>query len=122
MEYYNKAKSIEEKEDHSLVSEADYAANDIIVSAIKEKYPNHAILSEESLVLIRRTLKKATDVMVSPEELIGAIRYLLNEAAIAEMEKIKISLPVKKQQKKKIIPAISKDVDNTSENSNSQAM
>jgi len=68
-----------------------------------------AILSEESIVLIRRKLKKATDVTVSPEELIGAIRYLLNEAAIAEMEKIKISLPVKKQRKKKIIPASSKD-------------
>jgi len=63
-----------------------------------------AILSEESIVLIRRKLKKATDVTVSPEELIGAIRYLLNEAAIAEMEKIKISLPVKKQRKKKTIP------------------
>ena len=75
-----------------------------------------AILSEESVVLIRRKLNKVSDVTVSPEELIGAIRYLLNEAAIAEMEKIKISLPVKKQRKKKIIPASRTDVDNTSEN------
>jgi len=58
------------------------------------------ILSEESIRLIRRDLKKATDVTVSPEEIVGAIRHLLNEAAIGEMEKIKISLPVKKQQRK----------------------
>jgi hypothetical protein len=38
------------------------------------------------------------------------------------MEKIKISLPVKKQQKKKIISASSKDVDITSDNADSQAM
>ena len=54
------------------------------------------ILSEESIRLIRRELKKATDVTVSPEEIVGAVRHLLNEAAVAEMEKIKISLPEKK--------------------------
>ena len=57
------------------------------------------ILSEESIKLIRRGLKKATDVTVSPEEIIGAIRRLLNEAAVGEMEKIKISLPAKKKRK-----------------------
>jgi len=57
------------------------------------------ILSEQSLTLIRRELKKATDVTVSPEEIVGAIRHILNEAAIGEMEKIKISLPAKKQKK-----------------------
>ena len=58
------------------------------------------ILSEESMRLIRHGLKKATDVTVSPEEIVGAIRHLLNEVSIAEMEKIKISLPEKKQRKK----------------------
>ena len=57
------------------------------------------ILSEQSLTLIRRELKKATDVTVSPEEIVGAIRHILNEAAIGEMEKVKISLPAKKQEK-----------------------
>jgi len=57
------------------------------------------ILSEQSLTLIRRELKKATDVTVSPEEIVGAVRYLLNEAAIGEMEKVKISLPAKKQKR-----------------------
>ena len=67
------------------------------------------ILSEQSLTLIRRDLKKATDVTVSPEEIVGAVRYLLNEAAIGEMEKIKISLPEKKQQKRKGISKSSKE-------------
>jgi len=59
------------------------------------------ILSEESIRLIRRELRKATDVTVSPEEIVGAIRQLLNEAAVAEMEKIKISLPAKKQRSRR---------------------
>jgi len=59
------------------------------------------ILSEGSMTLIRRQLKKMTDVTVSPEEIVGAIRRLLNEAALAEMGKIKISLPQKNQPKKK---------------------
>ena len=56
------------------------------------------VLSEQSLTSIRLKLKKATDVTVSPEEIVGAVRHMLNEAAIGEMEKIKISLPEKKQK------------------------
>jgi len=67
------------------------------------------ILSEESIKLIRRDLKKATDVTVSPEEIVGAVRHLLNEAAIGEMEKIKISLPEKKQRKRTTISKTSKE-------------
>jgi len=67
------------------------------------------ILSEESIKLIRRDLKKATDVTVSPEEIVGAVRHLLNEAAIGEMEKIKISLPEKKQRKRRTISKTSKE-------------
>ena len=67
------------------------------------------ILSEESIVLIRRGLKKTTDVTVSSEEIVGAVRHLLNEAALAEMEKVKISLPEKKQRKRKSISKSSKE-------------
>ncbi|MCK4849718.1 MAG: type I restriction enzyme HsdR N-terminal domain-containing protein, partial [Phycisphaerae bacterium] len=63
------------------------------------------ILSEESIRLLRRKLKKATDVRVAPEEIVGAIRRILNEAALGEMEKIKISLPEKKQRPRKPKPA-----------------
>ncbi len=59
-----------------------------------------AILSEGSIILVRRHLKKSTDITVSPEDIVGAVRQLLNEASVAEMERIKISLPVKKQHKK----------------------
>lgn len=67
------------------------------------------ILSAESMRLIRRGIKKATDVAVSPEEIVGAIRRLLNEGAVGEMEKIKISLPEKKQRKRRTIPKSSKE-------------
>ncbi len=67
------------------------------------------ILSEKSLILIRQGLKRATDVAVSPEEIVGAVRRLLNEAALSEMERIKISLPEKKQRKRKVISKSSKE-------------
>ena len=66
------------------------------------------ILSEQSIISIRRELKKATDVAVSPEEIVGAIRHMLNEAALGEMDKVKISLPEKKQDKKKVVSKRSK--------------
>ncbi|MFC1969440.1 type I restriction enzyme HsdR N-terminal domain-containing protein [Chloroflexota bacterium] len=58
------------------------------------------ILSEDSLTVMRKGLKKKTDVTVSPEDIVGAIRHLLNEAALTEMGKIKISLPEKKPHKR----------------------
>jgi len=67
------------------------------------------ILSEESIRFIRRGLKKATDVTVSPEEIVGAVRRMLNEAAVAEMSKIKVSLPVKKQRKRTTTSKSSKE-------------
>ena len=60
----------------------------------------NVILSAESIIFIRRRLKRTTDVTVSPEEVIGAVRRMLNEAAIAEMETLKISVSEQKQQKR----------------------
>jgi len=57
------------------------------------------ILSEQSLNLIRREIRKDTEVTVSPEDIVGAIRHMLNEAALGEMENVKISLPAKKQRR-----------------------
>jgi len=51
------------------------------------------ILSEKSVTAIRRELRQKTDVSVTPEEIIGALRRLLNEAALAELERVQISLP-----------------------------
>ncbi len=66
------------------------------------------LLSEKSLTSIRHELKKATEITVSPEEIVGAIRHMLNEAAVGEMETIKISLPAKKQDKRKVVSKRSK--------------
>ncbi len=59
-----------------------------------------AILSEESIKLYQRRIKKATGVTVSPEDIVGSFRHLLNEAALSEMDKIKIALPAKQQRAK----------------------
>ena len=60
-----------------------------------------AIVSEDSIKFLRRKLKKSTGVLVSPEDVVGAIRRLLNEAAGAEMEGVKISLPEQKTRRTK---------------------
>ncbi len=52
-----------------------------------------ALLSEESIRLLRRLLRRSTGVRVSPEDIVGALRRLLNEAAGSEMDAMKISLP-----------------------------
>jgi len=74
------------------------------------------VLSKDSIRLIRREIKKATDVTVSPEEIVGAVRHLLNEGAVGEMEKIKISLPEKKQRKRTTILKSSKEKEEPSTN------
>ena len=57
------------------------------------------VLSEQSLSMVRRELKKSTDVTVSPEDIVQAIRHMLNEAALVHMDSIKISLPGNKPRK-----------------------
>ncbi len=72
-----------------------------------------ALLSEASLSLMRRELKKTTGVMITPEEIVGSIRSLLNEAAGIEMENIKISLPksgqIRRTRKSKTIQETNTD-------------
>jgi myo-inositol-1(or 4)-monophosphatase len=48
MEYYGKVKSIEHKGDINLVTEADQESELRIVSIIKDAYPHHRILAEET--------------------------------------------------------------------------
>ncbi len=59
-----------------------------------------AILSEESIKLYQRRLKKAGGIAISPEDIVGSLRHLLNESALSEMDKIKISLPARQQHTK----------------------
>jgi predicted type IV restriction endonuclease len=58
------------------------------------------ILAEESIKLYQRRLNKLTGVRISPEDVVGQFRHLLNEAALSEMDKIKISLPARQQRTK----------------------
>jgi len=58
------------------------------------------ILAEDSIKLYQRKIKKATTTTVSPEDIVSSFRHLLNEAALSEMDKIKISLPAKQQYAK----------------------
>jgi len=67
-----------------------------------------AILSEESIKAYQRRLKKAHEVTVSPEDIVGSFRHLLNEAALSEMDKIRISLPAKQKHAKTSKSAMSK--------------
>lgn len=48
MEYYHSSFEVDIKSDDSPVTSADRAANEIIVSELKKKYPYFAILSEEN--------------------------------------------------------------------------
>lgn len=59
-----------------------------------------AILSEESIKLHQHRLKKTTNITISPEDIVGSFRHLLNEAALSEMDKIRISLPAKQKAAK----------------------
>lgn len=68
------------------------------------------ILSEEALKLYQRRLKKATGVNISPEDIVGQFRHLLNEAALSEMDNIKISLPARQHRVKTSKVAKSKPI------------
>jgi len=57
------------------------------------------LVSEQSIKLVRRELRKTTGVLVSPEEVVGAIRRILNENALTEMGAVRISLPERKRRR-----------------------
>lgn len=50
------------------------------------------LLADDGMSMIRRNLKRTTNVAVTPEEVVGAIRRMLNENALAELEGMKVVL------------------------------
>jgi len=50
-----------------------------------------AILGEDALAAIRRSLRRSTGVMLTPEEVVGGVRRLLNETALGELEDVRIT-------------------------------
>jgi predicted type IV restriction endonuclease len=60
-----------------------------------------AILSESSVKLLRRELRKDSGVHLSPEDIVSAVRRMLNETALTELENVQLMLPEKKSRRKK---------------------
>lgn len=52
-----------------------------------------AVLSEGSIKLLRRELRRLSGVLISPEDILSGIRRLLNETALTELENVRVSLP-----------------------------
>ena len=63
-----------------------------------------AILSEGSIAVLRRELKRSSDVAIAPEDVVSGVRRLLNEAALTELSSIRISLPERKRRRRKSKP------------------
>lgn len=60
-----------------------------------------AILSESSVKLLRRELRKDSGVHLSPEDIVSAVRRMLNEVALTELENVRLMLPEKKPKRKR---------------------
>lgn len=59
-----------------------------------------AIISESSLRVLKRELKKESGIQLTPEEIVSGVRRMLNESALIELEGINISLPKRKPRKR----------------------
>lgn len=83
-----------------------------------------AVISEKGIGLIRRELKKSTGVMISPEELLGGLRRLLNEKAISEFENLKyiFSKPKTTRKQRKDTTSIMIDASKDDETTRSEAI
>ncbi|TET44827.1 hypothetical protein E3J62_09230 [candidate division TA06 bacterium] len=63
-----------------------------------------AMLSENSLRLLRRELRKDSGILLSPEDIVSGVRRMLNEAALGELENVRVALPSGKPRKRKRKP------------------
>ena len=82
------------------------------------------LLADETMVLLRRSLRRGTGVAVAPEEIVSALRRMFNDTALSELEGIKISLVSQKAQavkarrtrssserdQEKLLPAVAEQV------------
>lgn len=60
-----------------------------------------AILSDGSINILRRELKKNSGMRLTTEDIMSGIRRLLNEAALTELENVRLSLPNRKPKTKR---------------------
>lgn len=63
-----------------------------------------AILSDSSLRVLRRELRRDSGVLLTPEDVVAGVRRILNESALVELENLRISIPerTKRRRKKEI--------------------
>jgi hypothetical protein len=62
----------------------------------------HALASSDSIKVLRRVLRKNTNVLVEPQDLINGIQKLLNENAAIELSKIKMDFLERKRRKQRV--------------------
>ncbi len=63
-----------------------------------------SMLSISALNAVRRELRKDSDVLLSPEDVVSGIRRLLNETALGELDNASFSIPEKKKRiKRKVV-------------------
>lgn len=75
-----------------------------------------AILTEDSIKLITKNLRKTAGVSVAPEDIVSGLRKILNESAAIAMDSVKICLPNRKpKQQRKGKPAQNKAEEKTQE-------
>lgn len=60
-----------------------------------------AVLSEDSIKLLRRELRKESGVLLSPEDIVSGLRRLLNETALTELENVRVFLPEQKARRRR---------------------
>lgn len=72
-----------------------------------------AILAEDAMKTLRRELRKTTGVLVPLEDIVAGIRRLLNEAAIAELDGLRLTWSAKKKPRKKRVAKSSQTKDAT---------
>jgi len=60
-----------------------------------------ALVSEESLKLLRRTFKKTEGVNIAYGDMVAALKRLLNEAAAKELDKVHVHIPERKKLRRK---------------------
>ena len=60
-----------------------------------------SMLSVSALNAVRRELRKDSDVLLSPEDVVSGIRRLLNETALGELDNASFTIPEKKKRIKR---------------------
>ncbi len=70
-----------------------------------------ALVSQETIRVLRRVLRKNTGVMVAPEDLVTGMKKLLNENAGIELSKIKIDFAPKRKRPRKVIKTAQGEAD-----------